>query len=115
MARDCVFCEIAAGEEPTQLIFQWPDAVVFEPLNPIVPGHLLVIPRAHVWSFLDDPIVSGTVMARASDFASRLPGQFNLITSAGDAATQTVLHLHLHLIPREPGDKISLPWDVRND
>ena len=113
---DCVFCQIVAGDAPATILERWPDAVAIEPLNPVVPGHVLIIPKAHVWSFVEDPTVSAAAMARAARFAGqlRMPGEgVNLITSAGEAATQTVFHLHIHLVPRELDDSVSLPWDVR--
>lgn len=113
---ECVFCQISAGRAPAKVIAKWPDAMAFVPLNPVVEGHLLVIPRVHVMTFLDEPIISAGVMARAAELASRRwgMGQCNLITSAGEDATQTVFHMHLHLVPRDAGDSISLPWDVRH-
>ncbi len=51
---------------------------------------------------------------RAASLGERLyPGRFNLLTSVGSAATQTIRHLHWHIVPREEGDRISLPWDIR--
>lgn len=104
----CPFCEIVTGSD-TELIRVWPDALAFEPLNPVVPGHLLVIPRTHVPDFTFDPIVSATVMARAAKLAAEC-FPCNLITSAGELATQTIRHLHIHIVPRRPGDGLTLPW-----
>jgi histidine triad (HIT) family protein len=115
---DCVFCQIVAGDSPAVVAANWPDAIAIQPLNPVVKGHVLVIPRAHVWSFVEDPTVTAAVMARAADFAGKLgmPGEgVNLITSAGEAATQTVFHLHVHLVPRYLGDGITLPWTGQHD
>ena len=114
MIPTCIFCQIIAGETqpPSGILKRWPDAVAFEPLNPVTPGHLLIVPVAHTRSFLDDPVVAAAAMARAADLASRglTYAQCNLITSCGEDATQSVYHLHLHLIPREAGDGLHLPW-----
>lgn len=115
---DCVFCQIVAGDAPATVAANWPDAIAIRPLNPVTPGHVLVIPRAHTRSFIEDPVVSAVAMHRAAEFASLrgFPGEgVNLITSAGEAATQTVFHLHVHLVPRDRDDRLSLPWDVRHD
>ena len=115
---DCVFCQIVAGDAPATVAANWPDAIAIVPLSPVAPGHVLVIPRVHVPTFLSDPVVSAVALHRAAEYANLLglPGEgANLITSAGEAATQTVFHLHLHLVPRDPGDRLSLPWDVRCD
>lgn len=108
---ECVFCEIASGREPTELVYEDAYAVAFEPLNPVVPGHLLVVPRAHVRDFREDEHISAKTMFAATLCAQNyLEDGVNLITSAGSAATQTVFHLHLHLVPRMQGDGLKLPW-----
>jgi histidine triad (HIT) family protein len=107
-AADCAFCaRIAAGEYDDEY-----DGVVdFEPLNPVTPGHRLVVPKVHVADALESEAVSARVMAYAANKA-RTAGLFpcNLITSAGADASQTVFHLHLHIVPRRPGDGLALPW-----
>lgn len=113
MADPCVFCQIVAGEAPAAIVGDWAAAIMFRPLGPVVPGHLLVVPKAHVESFAEDPAIAGLAMQYAAAYANVAGGQWNLITSAGPDATQTVFHLHLHLVPREAGDSVSLPWDVR--
>lgn len=112
----CVFCQIIA--DPTRqtpgvggTVAVWPDAIAIEPLGPVVDGHILVIPRAHVANFIVDPLVSAVAMARAAELA-HLAHIFpaNLITSAGVEATQSVFHLHIHIVPRKANDGLALPW-----
>ena len=106
---DCPFCKrIAAGEFEISDRF----AVAFEPLNPVTPGHLLVVPRPHVQDAGSNPLVAARTMALAAEIAGPLgwAESYNLITSAGAAATQTVYHLHLHIVPRREGDGLHLPW-----
>ena len=86
-------------------------AVTFEPLNPVVPGHRLFVPRGHAASALEFPEVTGHVMEYAARWADgHNVHPCNLITSCGGAATQTVFHLHIHLVPRREGDGLHLPW-----
>lgn len=107
----CPFCEIAAGRAPATVVREWDDALAIVPLNPVTDGHLLVLPREHVTDFAADPAVSAHAMNRAAELAGDYPaGAMNLITSRGSAATQTVFHLHLHLVPRRAGDGLALPW-----
>ncbi|MER7801219.1 HIT family protein [Streptomyces parvulus] len=107
----CPFCEISAGRAPAKIVRDWPDTLAIMPLNPVTVGHLLVIPKAHVTDFVADPAISATTMLRAADLAGDYPaGSMNLITSRGTAATQSVFHLHLHLVPRTEGDGLALPW-----
>lgn len=110
---DCPFCDrIAAGE------YDYYDEhdVAFQPLNPVTPGHFLVVPRRHVASALEPlaPIVLGGAMRLAAILARRMDlTDCNFINSAGALATQTVLHLHVHVIPRREGDGLHLPWTAQ--
>ena len=106
----CPFCEIVAGRAPARIVETWPRALAIVPLEPVVDGHLLVIPHTHVEDFTTDPAVSALTMACASDLAASLGGSYNLITSKGREATQSVYHLHLHLVPRTEDDGLALPW-----
>ncbi|MEU0937666.1 HIT domain-containing protein [Embleya sp. NPDC005971] len=105
----CVFCEIASGAAPATFIREWRDAFAIVPLDPVAPGHVLVIPREHVADIAEDQFVSGATMQRAAELADEV-GDCNVITSRGRAATQTVFHLHLHVVPRTAGDGLTLPW-----
>jgi histidine triad (HIT) family protein len=104
---DCVFCKIIAGEAPAKILKTWEDAIAITPLNPVVLGHTLVIPVRHVADALEDPEVTASAMRRAAEFAT---GPCNLITSVGADATQSVFHLHIHIVPRARGDGLLLPW-----
>src|SRR6266542_1965478 len=102
----CSFCRIAVGGEPAEVICETDDWVAFFPDNPATPGHTLVIPRAHVTDFLAlDAKLGASMMegivrvGRAIQMALE-PDGVNLISSVGDAAGQTVYHLHFHLKPR---------------
>lgn len=109
MTGPCVFCAIVAGTAEATVVRQWTDAVAIRPLNPVTPGHVLVIPNVHVDDVGDDPAVSARAMACAAELAAELPAA-NVITSKGSAATQTVFHLHVHVVPRAAGDGLPLPW-----
>ncbi|WP_394436211.1 HIT family protein [Streptomyces sp. SGAir0957] len=109
----CPFCEIVAGRAPAALVVHrhyWPDAMAIIPLNPVVEGHALVIPKTHVRDFAADPEVSAATMRRAAELMQWSTRPMNLITSRGREATQSVFHLHLHLIPRAENDGLALPW-----
>jgi histidine triad (HIT) family protein len=88
-----------------------PDVVWFEPLNPVTPGHMLFVPVRHVADALADPYTTAITAEITSRWARRNNvGSCNLITSVGAEATQTVRHLHFHLIPRRESDGLALPW-----
>lgn len=107
----CPFCEINVGRAPATFVHEWSDAIAIVPLNPVVDGHVLVIPKTHVTDFADNPDVTGATARRAAQLCRNLDlVHANLITSRGVHATQSVFHLHLHLVPRAAGDGLALPW-----
>lgn len=106
----CPFCEILTGRAPFEEVAAWPDALAIVPLGPVVDGHTLVIPTEHVADFAESPEVTARVVARAAELASTMRCPMNLITSKGSEATQSVFHLHVHLVPRAYGDGLALPW-----
>lgn len=112
---DCVFCEIVAGDAPARIVEDWLHTIVFHPLDPVTEGHLLVIPKRHVEDFTTDPITSAVTMLRAAEYAHEAGGEYNLITSKGANASQSVFHLHVHLVPRRAGDQLMLPWGTTGD
>lgn len=115
----CPFCEIFAGRAPADIVKSslggsYP-LLVIRPLEPVVAGHLLVIPSKHVPHFAAAPHVTAITMAYAAQVAAEYGDAMNLITSRGHAATQTVPHLHVHLVPRHVGDGLPLPWTPQKD
>lgn len=106
MTEPCVFCDrIRNGEYDQASEF----AVSFSPRNPVTPGHLLVVPRRHVPDAAAAPDNAADAFHLAAKIAGGL-GDCNLITSIGPAATQTVFHMHVHVVPRRAGDGLALPW-----
>lgn len=105
----CVFCRIVAYEEPAVVVEDFLTAIAIEPLYPVTPGHTLVIPKVHVPNAGANPTVTGSVFALAAIVAGRFKA-YNLITSVGAPATQSIPHFHVHIVPRVPGDLLPLPW-----
>ncbi len=103
----CVFCNI---EGIKSTVTKRDGCLVFEPLNPVVTGHLLVVNEIHTTDFTDDSEIFGKTCVVASKIADELGGDYNLITSKGYFATQSVFHCHIHLVPRHENDGLSLPW-----
>jgi len=116
--RDCDFCGIVRGEQPAQVVYETEAVLAFLPLNPAATGHTLVIPRLHTPDFLSCPApLAGTLAAAAAHVgravrAAVAADGMNLITSAGKAASQTVFHLHVHLVPRWDGDALGRLWPL---
>lgn len=108
----CAFCEIVADRAPAEVVHEWDDALAFVPLNPVVDGHVLVIPKEHTTDAMTGRALAAIAMFRAAEIAER---PCNLITSAGVEATQTVFHLHVHIVPRSAGDGLPLPWTPQQE
>jgi histidine triad (HIT) family protein len=107
---DCVFCDIIAGKQTPANFHDYGPVVRFQPLNPVVPGHRLFVPTLHVATAADDPQLTALVVGYAAEYASGAADDFNLIVNNGPAASQTVPHLHWHVVPRVEGDGLHLPW-----
>src|SRR5690349_15667298 len=94
------------------------NVIWFEPLNPVTEGHMLFVPTWHVEHWEDSaPQWVGAAFEAASRFVQQRTNYtaFNLITSFGHASTQTVPHVHIHLVPRREGDGLQLPWGLPHD
>jgi histidine triad (HIT) family protein len=102
---DCIFCRIVAGQAPASPVFDDEDVLAFMDLNPVRPGHVLVIPKAHraqLWEMRDAEFASvyrhlpTLVRALARVMEADAIDVLNLNGAAGG---QTVFHVHFHLIP----------------
>jgi histidine triad (HIT) family protein len=116
MKPDCEFCRIIKGTDPACIVADEVDALAFFPLRPVSPGHTLVVPKIHVpdlWS-ADPPLAARVIqtvirVGQAINVSLR-PDGLNLISSAREAASQSVFHLHMHVVPRWAGDHIGHIW-----
>ena len=113
MKNDCVFCAIAAGEIPCFKVFEDDFALAYLDINPFSEGHTLVVPKAHSAGLLDtDDATLAAVVARVRKVAAHLKDVlgcdgFNIMQNNGEAAGQTVRHVHFHIIPRRNGDALA--------
>jgi histidine triad (HIT) family protein len=113
--EDCIFCKIAAGELPAEVVDQDEHTVSFMDINPWTRGHALVIPRNHSRNLLEiDEEDLAQVAAAAKRLAVRMRERLgcdgiNLLNSSEPAAWQTVFHFHVHVIPRYDDDPLRLP------
>ncbi len=114
-AQACVFCGIIGGHLAASRVYEDEHVVAFMDVRPLTPGHLLVVPRVHAANLevLDEHLgtrVFGVAHQLARGLRnSAVPCEgVNLFLADGVAAGQEVFHVHLHLIPRTPGDGFRL-------
>lgn len=107
MPSDCIFCRIAAGEIPADVVFSNDRVVAFRDTNPQASTHVLVIPRDHVASaheLPDDGRLLDELFAAMRQIADEegLESGYRIVTNVGRDAGQTVQHLHFHLLGGRP-------------
>ena len=107
----CIFCEIAAGRAPASIVYSDDDVLAFMDIQPINPGHLLVVPQRHATYLADLEEATGGRMFQVGMMLAKAVRQtdircegVDLFLADGEAAGQEVLHVHLHVIPRYRGD-----------
>ena len=110
---DCIFCAIATRQAPASVVFEDDICLVFMDLYPMVPGHLLVVPKTHAANLSELDEATGMHLFRiAQRMAAALRGSglrcegINLFLADGEAAGQDVFHVHLHVVPRFQGDAV---------
>jgi histidine triad (HIT) family protein len=108
MPDDCLFCRIANGDEPGFIVYESDDVVGFLDTRPVFPGHTLLVPRRHVVTYLDLPsdlivpfFAAGKQVAAA---VTRGMGAQGTFVAMNNVVSQSVAHLHLHVVPRTKGD-----------
>ena len=113
MKNNCVFCAIAANEIPSFKVYEDDLVLAYLDINPFSQGHTLVIPKEHSSGLLDtsDETLAALV-ARVKKVASHLKATlpcdgFNILQNNGEAAGQTVMHIHFHIVPRYGKEEIS--------
>lgn len=113
---DCIFCKIVEGTIPAAKVHESEHVVAILDINPVAPGHTLILPRAHHDKLTDLPgDVARELMARAQEIARGVVKAasaegFNLLSNNHRCAGQAIPHAHLHVIPRRTGDGIRFNW-----
>lgn len=119
--ENCIFCKIANGEIPANVVYEDNDFIAILDLSPATKGHILLIPKQHASNLLELPDdIASKVLPVAKKIVNAQKevlsfNNFNLIQNNGRIAGQTVEHFHLHLIPRYSIDEISLWAPHEND
>jgi histidine triad (HIT) family protein len=118
---DCIFCRILAGDAPGSFVYRDEQCAAFMDVQPVNPGHLLVVPTRHAASLAElDAPTAGRLMQVAHRLAAALRASglrcegVNLFLADGKAAMQEVFHAHLHVFPRFVGDGFGLRFGPSN-
>ena len=113
---DCDFCGIVQGEQDAEVVLRTDEVVAFLPLKPATLGHTLIVPVQHI---ADIWVMTPSVGARLAEATTALahavrdayaPGGLNIVQSNGAIATQTVPHLHVHVVPRYSSNDLGPIW-----
>ncbi|MDD6662633.1 MAG: HIT family protein [Lachnospiraceae bacterium] len=116
MENNCIFCKIANGEIPSATVYEDEDFRAILDLNPASKGHTLIIPKKHAANLFELPEETAEkVLSIAKKLGARLKEGLhaeglNVVQNNGEAAGQTVMHFHMHLIPRYNNDTVNVKW-----
>jgi len=115
--NNCIFCQIAQKKIPAEIIYEDKNVLAFLDINPVSPGHTLIVSKKHYRDFASTPDkTAGHILKVARKIAPKIlkavkATDYNLITNNGVLAGQSVGHLHFHLIPR--GKNLPRPsWET---
>jgi histidine triad (HIT) family protein len=118
--KGCIFCQILAGESEVSLVYRDETCAAFMDIQPVNPGHVLVVPGRHAAYLSDLKEEEGAQIFRVAQrlaAALRQSGVkcegVNLFLADGEAAMQEVFHVHLHVFPRYVGDGFGLKFPPR--
>ena len=104
----CVFCEIVAGDTPADVVLDRPDFMAFLDRRPVFKGHALLVPRVHVETLPDLPAgLRDGFLAATQELATAMVdalGAQGSFVAMNNVVSQSVPHLHLHVVPRTKGD-----------
>lgn len=112
---DCVFCRIVAGTAEASIVYEDDRVLAFCDVNPVNPGHVLIIPKAHGVGLADLDESDGSRMFMVAQRVAAVLRRIglrcegvNLFLADGEAAGQEIFHVHLHVFPRYMGDYFRL-------
>ena len=101
---DCIFCKLASGEIPTNVVYEDDKVFCFHDADPQAPVHVLLIPKKHIESIDDvateDAELLGYMMTKIKEVAKilELENGYRVVINCGEDGFQTVMHLHIHIL-----------------
>jgi len=119
--EECIFCKLANGRIPTNSIYEDEDFKVIMDASPASKGHCIILPKTHAKNLMELPedycekiLLVAKNCCRVLMEVLHCDG-INVLQNNGEAAGQTVFHLHVHLIPRYEGDNVHIKWAARSE
>ena len=118
---DCIFCKLANGKIPTNAVYEDEDFKVIMDASPASKGHCIILPKTHAKNLLELPEEYCEKLLPVAKKCCKVLMEVlhcdgvNVLQNNGEAAGQTVLHLHVHLIPRYAGDNVHIKWAEHKD
>lgn len=113
----CIFVRLRQGEIPSTTVYEDEDLRVIADISPANLGHLLILPKVHAKDLTELPAeMACKVMITAQKVVKAMqeglhPDGINVLQNNGEAAGQTVMHYHMHIIPRYQGDSVRIGWE----
>ncbi len=117
MSDNCIFCKIIAGEIPSTTVYEDENFKAILDVNPAARGHVIILPKKHAANIFElEEDDAAKIFPVAAKIATALKKTYqcdgvNVLQNNGEAAGQTVFHLHVHVIPRYKGDDINIMWN----
>ena len=114
--ENCIFCKILAGEIPSTAVSEDDDFKAILDVSPAARGHVIILPKNHAANIYELPDEDASkIMVVAKKIATAIEKAYhcdgvNILQNNGEAAGQTVFHLHVHVIPRFKGDTVNIGW-----
>lgn len=114
--ENCVFCKIIAGEIPSSVLYEDEDLKVIMDIAPAAKGHAIILTKKHFTNLFElEDDVSRKVLPVARKVALAMKKELecdgiNFLQNNGEAAGQSVFHIHFHLIPRYLNDNVKISW-----
>ena len=115
---DCIFCKIAAGDIPCFKLHEDDATIAFMDINPVNPGHALIVHKVHHRDLFEIPAENIAAVTRTAQKVAKAiqatlsPPGMNLLQCNGPAAKQSVMHFHMHVIPRHMEDRLTMNWEL---
>ena len=113
----CIFCKIIKGEIPSSTIYEDENVKVIMDIEPAAKGHAILLVKEHVANVFElNAELAGKVYAVVPKVAAAIKAELgcdgmNILQNNGEAAGQTVFHLHIHFIPRWKDDSVNIKWE----